>query len=327
MRLLVLRLVPVLLLLAAFLAPNPAAARAETTDPGGVRVVREGKVGPRLVDLTLESPALDRTVKVRLLTPDGWEQRTPGDRWPVLYLLHGGFEPETYRTWTRESDVEEIPELRDTLVVMPEGGTLGFYSNWWNHGKDGPPAWETFHLDELIPLLEHAYGAGARRAIAGLSMGGFGAVSYAARRPGMFAAAASYSGPVYLLHPRMRDIWPQLEEGYDGDLDALWGDPVAQRSVWQRHDPHHLAANLRRTKVFLSSGDGTPGPLDPPGSPYDPAEANLNALNRSLDARLTDLGTPVASHFHTGTHHPAYGERELHRSLPLLLEALAPSCP
>ncbi|MFI1354126.1 alpha/beta hydrolase [Streptomyces sp. NPDC020898] len=291
---------------------------------GGARVVAEERVGPRLVDLTLDSPALGRRAKVRLLTPNGWAERGPGDRWPVLYLLHGGFEPETYRTWTRESDVEEIPELRDVLVVMPEGGTVGFYSDWWNEGKDGPPAWETFHLDEVRPLLEQGYGAGERRAVAGLSMGGFGAVSYAARRPGMFAAAASYSGPVHLLHPRMRETWPQLEEAYGGkgSLRGLWGDPVAQRAVWQAHDPYHLAGRLRGTEVFLSVGDGNPGPLDPPGSAYDPAEPGLDAMNRSLAARLARLGIPAATHFHTGTHHPAYGARELHHSLPMLMETL-----
>src|SRR5690242_1177169 len=45
---------------------------------GGARVVAEEKVGPRRIDLTVASPALGRTAKVRLLR-----------RWPVLYLLHG----------------------------------------------------------------------------------------------------------------------------------------------------------------------------------------------------------------------------------------------
>ncbi|GAA2083912.1 alpha/beta hydrolase family protein [Streptomyces albiaxialis] len=285
------------------------------------RVVAEERVGPRLTDLTIESPALAERAKVRLLTPDGWDERGPDDRWPVLYLLHGGFEPETYKTWTRESDIEATRALRDVLVVMPEGGKLGFYSDWWNHGEGGPPAWETFHLDETRPLLERDYGAGRKRAVAGLSMGGFGALSYAARRPGMFTAAAGFSGPVHLLHPRMANIWPTLEEGWGGSLDALWGDPDTQCAVWRAHDPHHLAPRLRGTDVFLSAGDGRPGPLDP-DSPYDPAEADLRVMNKSLTARLRHLSVPVTTHFYTGTHHPAYGTRELHRALPLLLKNL-----
>lgn len=75
----------------------------------------------------------------------------------------------------------------------------------------------------------------------------------------------------------MREAWRQMREAYDGDLDALWGDRHAQRAIWQAHDPHHLAEHLRHTPVYLSTGDGNPGPLDPPDSPYDPAEAVIRA--------------------------------------------------
>ena len=83
----------------------------------------------------------------------------------MLYLLHGCC--DTYDSWTRETDVETFAGLRDVLVVMPAGGAVGFYSDW----QDGP-AWETFHLTELRELLERDYGAGPRRAVAGLSTGG-----------------------------------------------------------------------------------------------------------------------------------------------------------
>src|SRR5215218_828967 len=55
----------------------------------GASVVAERRVGPRMVDLTISSPALGASGKVRLLTPDHWSTRRKGRRWPVLYLLHG----------------------------------------------------------------------------------------------------------------------------------------------------------------------------------------------------------------------------------------------
>jgi diacylglycerol O-acyltransferase/trehalose O-mycolyltransferase len=284
------------------------------------RVVAQQQVGPHLVDLTIQSPALARTAKVRLLTPDGWERRRPGQRWPVLYLLHGCC--DTYDSWTRETDVEQLRRLRGVLVAMPEAGPVGWYSNWWNHGAGGPPAWERFHLRELGRLLEGGYGAGSRRVIAGLSMGGFGALSYAARHPGMFRAVASYSGVVHPLYPGFPQGLLGLLESFGEDPLALWGDPLTQRDIWQAHDPYYLTRRLRNTSVFLSVGDGTAGPFDPPGT-SDELEAALQLQNRALAARLGQVGVRLRIDFYgPGTHSWPYWERELHRSLPILLDAL-----
>jgi S-formylglutathione hydrolase FrmB len=309
-------------LVMAVLPGTATAAVGGEGGSGGPRVVAEDKVGPRLVDLTVSSPALGRTAKVRLLTPDGWSERRKGQRWPVLYLLHGCC--DTYDSWTRETDVATLPQLRHTLVVMPEGGPAGWYSDWWNHGNGGPPAWETFHLRELRPLLEHGYGAGPRRVIAGLSMGGLGSLLYAAHQPGMFRAAASYSGVVHPLHGDFPSGLMDLLKDFGEDPLALWGDPVAQRAIWEAHDPYYLANRLRSIPVFLSSGDGTAGPFDPPGA-YDDLEAVLNEMNHAVADRLKAAGVRLTTDFYgPGTHNWPYWERELHRSLPLLLHALRP---
>jgi diacylglycerol O-acyltransferase / trehalose O-mycolyltransferase len=209
----------------------------------------ERQVAPRIVDLTVRSPALGADAKVRLITPAGWSKQR---RWPVLYLLHGCC--DTYDSWTRETAVETLPQLRDVLVVTPEAGDVGFYSDWVRG-----PAWETFHVEELRALLERDYGAGTRRAIAGLSMGGLGAMGYAARHPGLFGAAASFSGTLNPL------AGPQGYLGLFGrftdDPSAVWGDPDAQRDVWEAHDPTELAGRLRGTPLFVSAGDGLPGPF------------------------------------------------------------------
>jgi diacylglycerol O-acyltransferase/trehalose O-mycolyltransferase len=314
-------LAPVVLLVLLVLAPSAANAdrlRLPGHGNGGANVVAETRVAAHIVDLTIQSPALGRTASVRLITPDGWDQRRRGERWPVLYLLHGCC--DTPDSWTRETDVEDLQQLRHVLVVTPEGGDVGWYSDWWNYGAGGPPAWETFHLREVRTLLEQRYGAGQRRAIAGLSMGGFGALSYAGRHPGMFRAVASYSGVVTPLYE------PGAVLGLTGDfgLDpfALWGDPDAQRAIWEAHDPYYLAKRLRHTPLFMSVGDGTAGPFDPPGA-FDDREDFLHGMNLALAARFADLKIPVTTDFYgPGTHDWPYWERELHRSLPMLLGAL-----
>jgi diacylglycerol O-acyltransferase / trehalose O-mycolyltransferase len=279
-------------------------------------VVAQRQVASRIVDLAVRSPALGRIATVRLLTPDGWASRGTGKRWPVLYLLHGCC--DTYDSWTRDTRIEGMRALRHVLVVMPEAGAVGFYSNWRNGGRGGAPAWETFHLVELRRLLERRYGAGTPRAVAGLSMGGLGAMSYAARHPGLFAAAASYSG---LLHPLADTrLMLGLFSAHTSNPRAIWGDPAANRAMWAAHDPTELAAHLRGTRLFVSSGDGRPGPLDPPGTGRNAVEATVDRESTAFAARLQRLGIPATTDFYgPGTHDWPYWERELERSLPLLL--------
>jgi len=303
------------LLVLALVAPARAQDPPVRADDGATVVAQE-QVGPNLVDLTIQSPALGRTGKVRLITPRGWKQRRSHHRWPVLYLLHGCC--DTYDSWTRDTDVETLPWLRRILVVTPEAGAAGFYSDWFNGGAGGPPRWETYHLREVRQLLERGYGAGQRRAVAGLSMGGFGALSYAARYPGLFRAAASYSGVVHPLQGAAGLL--EFLRAFTPDPLAIWGDPQAQRAIWRAHDPTELALRLRRTPLYVSIGNGQPGPLDPPGAAVDPIETSLYPQNVALAERLRALRARAVLDFYgPGTHTWPYWERELYRSLPLLL--------
>jgi S-formylglutathione hydrolase FrmB len=169
----------------------------------------------------------------------------------------------------------------------------------------------------LRGLLERGYGAGPERAVAGLSMGGGGAMAYAARHPGLFGAAASFSG---LVHPLAdAGFLLGLFSGYTDDASAIWGDPDADRDVWAAHDPTELAARLRGTRLFVSAGDGRPGPLDAAGAGRDRIEPVVEGESRAFAARLRARGIPVATDFYgRGTHTWPYWERELRRALPVL---------
>ena len=306
-------LTALLCLLVAGCGDDGGAPAATTAKRGADAVVAQDRVAPRQLDLTVRSRALGRTAQVRLLTPDGWQPRD-GRRWPVLYLLHGCC--DTYDSWTRSTDVEQLAQLRDVLVVMPEGGDVGFYSNW----LDGP-AWQDFHLRELPRILEHGYGAGTRRAIAGLSMGGLGAIDYAARQPRAFRAAASFSG---VLHPLgSPDLWLGLFSSYTDDADAVWGDPQRDRDVWREHDPTALLPALKGIPLFVSAGDGRPGPFEDGRGDIDTTEVEVGGETRAFVRRARALGIPVrADLYGPGIHDWPYWQRELHRALPLLLGAI-----
>jgi diacylglycerol O-acyltransferase/trehalose O-mycolyltransferase len=289
----------------------------------GARVVQERRVDARTIDLTISSPSLRELTppKVRLLLPAGWDTQ-PARRWPVLYLLHGGGDLDGYRSWTKHTDVEQLAASRDALVVLPDAGFVGYYSDWWNRGQGGPPAWETFHLSELRSILADSYRADfSHAAIAGLSMGGFGALSYAGRHPGLFRAAASYSGVVHTrLYPS--DVQNALLLTLH-DPDALWGDPVAQEEIWRAHNPYDLAGGLVDIPVFVSCGNGRPGELDPPLTLPTSGEGRFLEMGQAFGARLRSLGGTVTEDFYgNGTHAWPYWERELHRSFPMLMEAI-----
>jgi len=282
-----------LALLVLALAGCGGAAQAPPR-PSEAAVVREQHVGPRTVDLTVRSPALRRNATVRLLLPD--RGTAP---YPVLYLLHGCC--DSYQSWTRSGRVQREAALHDVLVVMPEGGQVGFYSDW----RDGP-GWETFHTRELPALLERRYNVGGPRAIAGLSMGGLGAIDYAARHPGTYVAAASFSG---VLHPLADPkVWLGLFNAYIPDPLAVWGDPQKERATWAAHDPTELAPRLRGVRLYVSSGDG------------DRTEAIVGRETRAFVRALRGADVRVRTHLYRGGRHDwPYWRRELRRALPTLL--------
>ena len=160
-------------------------------------------------------------------------------------------------------------------------------------------------------LLERNWQAGDDRVVAGLSMGGFGTMSYAARHPDLFKAAAAFSG---VLNP--------IAPGFDVDPD-LWGSRTEQSDVWEAHDPVVLAAALEGIPLYVSYGNGEIGPLDDADAEFDDLEALLSGMNDAFIARLDELDIPVTvDAYGPGTHTWPYWERGLHEAMPMLLEAL-----
>jgi diacylglycerol O-acyltransferase / trehalose O-mycolyltransferase len=306
-----------LAVLLGFVLVAPASAARS-----GAWVVHSERLSDRLIELTVHSDAVGRDVGVRLLLPRDYE-RFPHREWPTLYLLHGCCNGDAgYRTWTDNTDVEQLTARSNLLVVMPEGGPAGFYSDW----LDGP-AWEAFHLTELRRLLKHEFDAGHRRAVAGLSMGGFGALSYAARHPGMFSAAASYSGVVHSTYqsPTGENLVKGAIQFTGGDPNALWGDPAVHPEIWAAHNPFDLAERLRRIPVYLSTGNGQPGPFDPPDAPVDEVEQIVAGESAAVADELRIHDATVHTDFYgPGQHTWPYFKRALHRSFPMLEDALTP---
>lgn len=281
---------------------------------------------PRCVDTAVPVPAgLNVTDNhVRILLPVGYDRGH--HRYPVLYLLHGA--GDTYTAWTTKTDVTAFSAGFPVIIVMPDAGhnsLAGWYSNWFN----GTYQWETYHLGVVRSWVDHHLRTiVGDDAIAGLSMGGFGAMSYAARHPGMFRAAASFSGAVDTQYgaPASGVVFDQLRSQYGTPNEQVWGNQLADASTWAAHNPTALASRLAGTQLFIASGTGTPGgsqgeePTNPGGYAL---ENGIFQMNLQFVRALDSAGVPHHDDFYLGGMHDwPYWQADLHWALPQMVALL-----
>ncbi len=300
---------------------------ARADDPYALTLMSTQQVDQRMFDLVFQTADLSSTTTVRVLLPANYAAYPQG-RYPVLYLLHGCC--DNYRSWTNLG-VEALTDGLPLIVVMPDGGPGGFYSDWYNFGRFGPPRWEDYHINHLIAWIDANYRTVANRggrAIAGLSMGGF-AMSYAARHPDLFVAAAAFSGAVdtnYLPAGQVDGAISALD--FPAVPDAVWGARVSSEVIWRTHNPWDLAGNLSGLQLTLRTGNGmVGGPYNPCCAP-DAIEILVHQQSINLHERLLALGIPhVWDDYGPGCHCGAYWTRDLKETLPDFMKVFANPIP
>jgi S-formylglutathione hydrolase FrmB len=140
------------------------------------------------------------------------------DEPPTLYLLHGLSDDDTI--WTRQTSIERYAAELGLAVIMPQ-----VHRSFYADEAQGNRYW-TFLSEELPSLVERFFRLSPRREdtfVAGLSMGGYGALKWALHQPQRFSAAASLSGVL--------DIAARAQRGMPGDpgfFPRIFGEaPVA----------------------------------------------------------------------------------------------------
>ncbi|MBQ6395651.1 MAG: hypothetical protein IJH87_04850, partial [Atopobiaceae bacterium] len=147
------------------------------------------------IEMTYYSTALQRTVPVRVASPgDKYIDRTyynePGKKFKMLLLLHGIF--GSFVDWTNATRIQKWAETNNFLVVMPSGEN-SFYVDWGTLGND----FGKMIGEELPQVMRTIFPVSDKREdmyIAGLSMGGFGALRNGLTYPDTFSHVISYSG-------------------------------------------------------------------------------------------------------------------------------------
>ncbi len=148
--------------------------------------------GRTLLEESLKSDLMARSIPYRVLLPEGYEDAAQKDRkYPVAYLLHGL--TGNYKNWTDFTKLAKSRFGREFIIVMPDGE-----NGWYSDSVSTPNGkYESYIIKELIPGVEAKYRARTDRngrVIAGLSMGGYGAMKFGIKYPEMFVVAGSFSG-------------------------------------------------------------------------------------------------------------------------------------
>jgi S-formylglutathione hydrolase FrmB len=156
---------------------------------------QQGKV---IEEQTVKSNILKRSVKFTIYLPADYE--TANRTYPVVYLLHGYTDDNT--GWLQFGEINRYADkaiadgtIPPMIIVMPNADS-SFYINSF----DGKERYEDFFIKEFIPHIEKVYRIKTEkkyRGVAGLSMGGYGAMIYAIKYPQLFAAAAPLSAGIF----------------------------------------------------------------------------------------------------------------------------------
>jgi len=289
-------------------------------------VVSSAAVNNRILDVNVTSGALTVLATLRVMLPDGYAAN-PNRRYPVLYLLHGG--GGTHTDWTNLG-AEQTTAGLPVIIVQPDGGKGSWFADAVVPGLDGLPRWETFEINQVIPWIDANFrtlGTRNGRAIAGLSMGGYGAMSYAARHPDLFVSASAFSGAVDTSGPIVAN-WIGVSPLIDVRLpSSIFGVFPLDTNERQAHNPTNLAANLCGMHLAFYFGNGQAGPLDNAADP-NPVnqfmnwiqEDQVHNMNVAMDQKLDALGIPHDIHaYGNGQHTSGYWARGLREEMPAIM--------
>lgn len=291
------------------------------------------------------TPALGVTKHYLVYLPPSYALE-PERRYPVAYYLHGLSGSES--DWMSLADIDIVADsliargMPPLILVMPDGDD-GWYTNWVvqrgyeecaRNAANGraaatfcveTPRYDDYIAGDLVRHVDSTYRTLSdrrHRGIAGLSMGGYGAVMLALSHPDLFGAAASHSG---VLSPMYGGPHPFVAPArYLTSIDTLemaWGGvwpsvaPALGRSLasWETRDPAHRVRSLK------TKGDPVPALFFDVGT-----EDGLADQSRALHAELTSLGITHVYAEWPGRHDWAYWHAHVGESLRWLAERIRP---
>jgi S-formylglutathione hydrolase FrmB len=285
-----------LFLIALSFSPELTAQRGGDRDviPAGSRV--EYKAFP--------SKLLGRDLRYGVYLPPSYNGSA--SRYPVLYFLHGLNENEM--RWSTRGHTDLMldrmvadKKIGEFIIAIPFAAQ-SFYTNT----RDGREKWEDAIVGEFLPMIESTYRVNATRAkrgISGISMGGYGALKIAMKRPELFGSASAHSPALIPDLAAAAVPGGRRLQMFLGLFDRIYG--ISQDyTYWDANNPLVLARDTKRLnglKIYVDCGTED--------------EYGFYAGAKILDEMLTKAAYPHEVHLYPGTHGWDYAQQHTGESL------------
>lgn len=253
----------------------------------------------RVETVRFQSKLIGAATPYNVILPADYDTSTT-TRYPVLYLLHGL--TGHYSDWASRSNVADHATQYRMIVVTPEGND-GWYTDNASIATD---KYETYILQELIPDVQQRYRtieARYGRSVAGLSMGGYGAIKFGLKSPNTFAFAASMSGAFAITRIPEKDLGP-----LGAVLLKLFGPTGSETR--KANDIFDIVQNIPATRVaslpYFYFDCGTEDPLP-----------SLFSSNQDLAKLMFDKKIPHEFRQLPGDHSWAYWDQQVQHILEI----------
>jgi S-formylglutathione hydrolase FrmB len=264
---------------------------------------QSGKV---LESLKFVSNKVSYPVEYSIYLPPDYE--TSERSYPVLYLLHGYSDDET--GWIQFGEANLIADrgiangdFPPCIIVMPDGKVT-----WYSNSFDGKDPWEDMFIGEFIPFIEKQYRIRPQkefRAIAGLSMGGNGALLLSMRHPDLFSSCVAMSAGTFTDEEILEG------EMYNRFFGNIHGPKPAGdvSDHWKEYSPLYLLDSVDKEKLksirfYIDCGD----------------DDFLYKGNSALHVKMRDLGIPHEYRVREGSHTWSYWRTGLFDGLKYIAE-------
>jgi S-formylglutathione hydrolase FrmB len=234
--------------------------------------------------------------------PEGY---SGNQRYPLLILLHGFNQRQ--QDWVEKTALREYLKGVPLFIAIPQGD-----NSWYvNSMTDTSLRYESYILEDVVGRIADRYSIDtSRMAIAGLSMGGGGALRIALRNPGTFKVVASFSGAI--LYPRFLGdtVLQSVSAASAASLARAFG--TQRTDEWKKHDVFELYRSVPPDRLpFLYLAVGIQDGLK-----------SFLPLHRQWTDSLRAAGVAYEYHETPGAHRWEFWDREIKRFLPRLRELL-----